>query len=269
MLFFEWIVNLFKIEMKEPAAFGGLHLACLLFVLILTSFLVVRYKDANDSTFRLVIGASFLVMLIFEAAKQVALTLLSGSYPWDIFPFQLCSTPLYVLPLLALLPDCRPRDIFASYTMTYALIGGVAIYLVPSTVFGTGVALNVQTMVHHGLQIVTGVYTAAYYRKRINLAFFLGGVSLFALFYSIANFLNSLFYDVLVSRGAIGAGAHFNMFNLSPRDGFRVPILSGAFDALPPSVFIVGYLFVLTAGAARLIYAEYFLANLNTSKQGE
>jgi hypothetical protein len=269
MLFLSWLVDLFEIKMNEPAVLGGFHIACVLSVLLCTVILCSLFSDASDATYRAVMGSAFLVMLVLEVAKQVALTAEAGEYPWEIFPFQLCSTPLYVLPLLALLPDSTPRDVLAAYTMTYAFIGGLAMYLVPEPILGEGVMLNVQTMVHHGLQIVTGAYTAAYYRSRLGVSFFVGGVSLFALFYSVANLLNSVGYDLLVSRGLLAEGASFNMFNLTPRDGQRMHVLSGVVDSLPPFIFIVGYFFVLTAAAALIICIHYLIFNYRINKEND
>ena len=205
----ELFVNLFYLPnntMEEPSAFGGLHLLCLLLVITASVLACVFFRDASDKTFRLIIGVSFAIMLAFEIWKQIAVStdvvdgVITFSYRWFVFPFQLCSTPLYVLPFLAFLPDSELRDVFAAYTMTFAFVGGIAVFLFPKTVFTTYTALNAQTMVHHGLQITTAAYTASYYRKRLNLRFFLGGACVFTIFFVIANLLNTLGYDYLVAK---------------------------------------------------------------------
>ena len=260
MGFITKMINFVHTEAAEPRAFGILHLLFIFMVIGISVLLCVKLRDASDSTFRTVIGGAFFVMLMLEVLKQifVPMSIIDGEivydYVWGDFPFQLCSTPLYVLPFLSFLPDGRVRDLAASYTMTFALIGGVAVYLTPKTVFSCRVAINVQTMIHHGLQIITGVFTAAYYRHRLNRRFFLGGVSVFAVLFLVANVFNTVGYDFLVSHGFMAEGETFNMFYVSPRADQTTPIFAEIFKSVPPIVFILGYFVVLTLGAALIIY---------------
>ena len=211
-------------------------------------------------------GGAFLLMLVMEIFKQIIspMSVVDGElvyrYAWSDFPFQLCSTPLYVFPLLVFLSDGRLRDVAAAYTMTFSLIGGIAVYLVPKTVFSVRLALNIQTMVHHGLQIVIGIYTAARYRARINRRFFLGGVGLFAGVYAIANLLNTVGYDFFVARGWMNEGDSFNMFFISPRSDQTVPLFNEFLKSLPPAFLAIGY-FLLALTAAWILFVVYRVFN--------
>jgi hypothetical protein len=138
--------------------------------------------------------------------------------------------------------------------MTFGLIGGVAVYLVPKTVFTFRAAINVQTMVHHGIQIVTGVFTALYYKKRITHRFFFGGVALFGVFFAIANVLNTVGYDFFVRMGWMADGAAFNMFYISPYVNNDLPVLSTIYPLVPYPVYLIIYIFGFTLVAA-LVYA--------------
>ena len=254
------IIELVNTETAEPRVLGILHLSFIFAVLCVTVFFCVKLCDVSDATFRRVIGGAFFVMLTLEILKQVfsSMSVSDGEivygYVWSAFPFQLCSTPLYVLPMLAFLPDGKLRDCVASYTMTFALAGGLVTYIFPKTILTGRMIINVQTLIHHGLQIITGVYTAAYYRRKIDRRFFLGGVSVFAVVFAIANFLNTVGYKLFVSLGIMSDGEAFNMFYISPRADQTVPILSDFFNWFHPIVFIAGYFVVLTLSAALLTY---------------
>ena len=254
------IIKLVHTETVEPRAFGILHLSFIFAVLCVTVFFCVKLCDVSDATFRRVIGGAFFVMLTLEILKQVlsSMSVSDGeivySYVWSAFPFQLCSTPIYILPILAFAPDGKLRDCVASYTMTFALAGGLVTYIFPKTILTGRMIINVQTLIHHGLQIITGVYTAAYYRRKIDRRFFLGGVSVFAVVFAIANFLNTVGYKLFVSFGIMADGEAFNMFYISPRADQTVPILSDFFNWFHPIVFIAGYFVVLTLSAALLTY---------------
>ena len=270
MRILERLIEFANIEMEVPAIFSPFHLLPAILVVLFCVVLYLFFRDANDRTFRILIGGMFAVMFLFEVVKQLAVHtslnegVLTFQYNWNSFPFQLCSTPLYVLPFLSFLPDCRIRDFAASYTMTFALVGGIAVYLTPKTVFTVRLVTNIQTMVHHGIQIVTGVFTAIYYRRRINRRFFTDGVLVFSLVFIIANLLNTVGYDMLLANGLIAEGDSFNMFYISPRADQTFPMCNDLLKSFPPIVCIVGYFVIVTAFAfviARFVYDVYRLSH--------
>jgi hypothetical protein len=231
--------------------------------------------DCSERNFRRVTGAMFLVMFALELVKQTLFSMsVEGGrviyqYNWSDFPFQLCSTPLYVLPLLAFLPDGWLRDSAAAYTMTFAFIGGLTTYIVPSSIFTTSVFRNIQTVVHHGIQIVSGVYTASHYRRRLSRRLFLLGTALFSVFYLVANLLNTGGYKLFVALGFFEEGDTFNMFYVSPRADQSTPVFDSLFNLIPPVAFIVLYFVVLTLVSAGIMYAVRKLTELSQRKEAE
>lgn len=268
MRLLERIVDISNIEAEEPIAFGGFHLFCALLAVAISAILCVKLRDRSDRVYRRIICAMFIVMFLFEVYKETILAMSTDTgkivyeYDWNAFPFQLCSTPLYVLPLLAFLPDSPMRDAAAAYTMTFAFIGGVSVFLVPSSVFTPFVFMNVQTMVHHGIQVISGAFTAAHYRRRVDKRFYLLGAGMFSVFFLIANLLNTLGYDLLVRLGAFEEGFQFNMFYISPRPDQTMPVLDNLFDLVSPILFIMLYYLVLLLGAALVCYCVIRLNNL-------
>ena len=268
MGFINKLVVMINTECEIPTALGTFHIVFLLLVICACVLLVAFFKESSDRVYRIIVGSAFLLMLVMEIFKQIIapMSVVDGElvyrYAWSDFPFQLCSTPLYVFPLLVFLSDGRLRDVAAAYTMTFSLIGGIAVYLVPKTVFSVRLALNIQTMVHHGLQIVIGIYTAARYRARINRRFFLDGVGLFAGFYAIANLLNTVGYDFFVARGWMTEGDSFNMFYVSPRADQTIPVLDGFLGSLPPVLYICGYFIVTAIGALILMLLAHYIGKL-------
>lgn len=254
--FITWI----NTEGDIPSAFGILHILFTLSVIAVSILLFLKFRDADDRTFRIIIGVVFGVMLFGELIKQIFMNMsiedgrVIYTYNWSQIPFQLCSTPLYVLPFLSFLPDSRLRDFAASYTMTVGLIGGIAVYLTPKTVFSTRIFTNLHTMIHHGIQIISGVYTAIYYRRRINRRFYTDGICVFALMFIIANLLNTVGYDILVANGLIMEGDSFNMFYVSPRADQATPVLSDLLKSFPPIIYILGYFVFVAIGALIISY---------------
>lgn len=261
MSLLERICNIVNIEIEEPAPYGWLHLLCALVLLLLTVFLCIKIKDASDRAFRTVIIVSWAVMFLLELFKQTLfpLTMQEGAvvynYSWVDFPFQLCSTPIYVLPLLGFLRDGKARDFAASYIMTVGLIGGLAVYFDPETVLVVTMVKSVQSMVHHGIQVLTGILTAVYYRKRITKSFFYRGIVTFSVMFLIANLLNTVGFNILTSSGIMPEDASFNMFYISPNRDQYFPMLGELFSVLHPAVYITGYFLAISAGSALICYA--------------
>lgn len=236
-----------------PVAGGAYHVLCVSAVLIVSFLVCVRLKNCGDKVFRRCVFVMWLSIFLFEIYKQVIFNIhdISGGYVfrynWADLPFQLCSTPLYVLPFLAFLSDRPIRDFAASYTMTFTLIAGVAVYLIPSTVFSSNVILNIHTMLHHGMQIVSGVFVAIWYRKRICFEFYLKGVSVFVIMLAIAVFLNTAFYEYLIETKIISASEEFNMFYISPYQEHVMPVFRDFFAKLSPEdrprIYFIGLSF--------------------------
>ena len=261
----EIIANVMHTAQEVPGFFGGLHFAFFLGVVLTSLALCIYCRDVDEKTFRRIIGIMFLVMLVGEALKQFAypFEIVDGEvvyeYDWTAFPFQLCSTPIYVLPLVAFLPDSKVRDAAAAYLMTYGLTGGIAVYIFPSSVFIEAIFINYQTMIHHGIQIVSGIYIAAYYRRKLGKRFYLGAVSVFAVTYTIALLLNTVFYDILLKIGQIDSEQTFNMFYISPIQGMMLPSLFDFMEQLPPVVYMPGYFVALSFAALLIVLASKYL----------
>ena len=270
----ENIIKWINAEMEGPSSGGNLHILFTIGVVVVSALMVMKLRDADDGTFRILIGVMFGVMLVLEIIKQVFTNMsvvdgeITFSYSWGQLPFQLCSTPLYVLPFLSFLPDCRLRDFAAAYTMTVSLIGGIAVYLTPKTVITARIFSNIQTLIHHGIQIVSGVYTAAYYRRRISRRFYFDGICVFAIMFAIANLLNTIGYDLLVANGLMAEGDCFNMFYISPRQDQPTPVLSDLLKSLPAVIYIAGYFIVVSFGAFLIMYfINYVYKNLDRRRE--
>ena len=233
---FERFIIWINSEGEIPQEYGKLHILFSIGVIALAILLSVRFRNAGDKTFRTLIGVMFAVMLLGEVGKQVFsnMSVVEGeikyTYNWSNLPFQLCSTPIYVMPFLSFMPNSRIRDFAASYIMTVGLTGGIAVYLVPKTVFSAKTFLNIQTMIHHGIQVVAGVFTAVYYRRRINCRFYFDGLAVFAILFLIANLLNTVGYDMLLANGILAEGDEFNMFYISPHTEQSIPVFSDVFE---------------------------------------
>ena len=138
-----------------------------------------------------------------------------------------------------------------AYIATFSLFAGIIVMILPTSVFTGTVFINVQTMVHHGLQVVFGVYMAAYNRRHLNKRFFAWCMIVFAAFAATALILNVTVYPALLEKGLT---EDFNMFYISPYLNNDLPVLSAIYPLVPYPVYLIIYIIGFTSVAA-LVYA--------------
>lgn len=265
MSLLENIIYFLQAEAETPKMYGLFHIVFLVLIIALAVFLsrIVFLRD--DKTYRKIILSFWIIMTLLEVYRELVFSMqvVDGvavwDYAWYQFPFQLCATPLYAFPLITLLPDGAVRDACRSYVATFALFGGIAVMLYPGDVLCSYIGINIQSLVHHGLQLVGGIITAVSIRNKYNLREFAKGVIVFAVFVSVAMALNIGVHAYLVSAGMDDT---FNMFFISPYFDCTLPILSAIYPLVPYPVFLISYIigFSLVAlivfGATRLIISK-------------
>ena len=254
MSFFEKIVMCLQAEMETPALYGAFHIMFALLTIACSAFLIWKFHDADEKTTRRILLGTWIAIAVLEIYKQIVFSMdvsdgvATWSYTWYAFPFQFCSSPLYVLPFAALLKEGRAKDATMSFLSTFALFGGLVVMIYPGDVFIGMIGINIQTMVHHGSQVVIGLFLAARNRHRFSFKFFLMGIIPFAILSAIAMGLNEVVHVFLTNKGLTDT---FNMFFISRHHDCTLPVLSSIAPKLPYPAFLMVYLlgFVLAAGA--------------------
>lgn len=255
--FESFVYNVLQARMERPGLYGTWHIVSILLTIALTVCMVRFFRDAKDGTMRTIMLIGWIVMVTFEVAKQINGAMdydghtVTWAYEWRWFPFQFCSTPMYTFPLVFLLKDCKFRRAIMAYISTFSLFAGIIVMILPTSVFTSDIVINIQTMVHHGLQVVFGVYMAAYNRHHLNKRFFAWCMIVFAAFASVALILDVTVYPVLIEKGL---ATDFNMFYISPYINSDLPVLSAIYPKVSYPVYLIIYVFGFTLVAA-LVYA--------------
>lgn len=236
---FEQIVSLFSGSMSEPTLYGWFHFLCLIIVLILCILAVSNRQKVTEKSLRLTLGVTGAIMLAFEIYKQIVFAYTPETdvweYSWSAFPFQFCSTPMYVMLLAALVKDGKFRDGLLAFLATYSLVAGGGVMLYPVTVFTETIGINIQTMLHHGAMVVIAVYLLS--SGLIKFEFNTILKSAFPVFITLVGMaitMNFLF-------DKFGDGSDFNMFYIAPGKDFLLPILEKIFSGLPHFVYLFSY----------------------------
>ncbi len=263
---FERILYLLQADMETPVSYGVWHICFLLLTVAASAFAVWRFRDASEKAMRRVLLAIWMVLVALEVYKQLVYSLsvsdqtASWSYQWYAFPFQFCSTPLYVLPFAIFPRSERVRSAVMSFLATFSLFGGLAVMAYPGDVFISMIGINIQTMVHHGSQLVLGALMVAWNRRSMGKVFFARGVTVFAILATVAMLLN---VGVHVALAAAGMGdTTFNMFFISPYHPCTLPVLSAIYPLVPYPFFLGLYLFGFSAVAGIVFALEKGILHL-------
>ena len=253
--------------MQIPTSFGWFHLMFVGITVLLTVFLCLKFRDCDDKIFRRIVLITWIVIVVLEVLKQLVFAFeydgytVTWKYQWYIFPYQLCDTPTYVLPLIAFIKEGKFRNALMSYLAFFAMFGGLVVFIYPNNVFASTTLINFQTMIHHGSQIAMGVFFAVRNRRNFNLGFFLKAIPVFAALVSVAIILNESMYGYVSTNAP---GDVFNVFYISRHFPCTLPILSEVYKAVPYPVFCLIYIL----GFALVAFVVYNIEKLIISLVG-
>ncbi len=270
MSFMEWFVQFIEMiqrEMTEPLPFGSWHLISLCCVVAVLAALILLFRRAKDRTMRLIVFLGWIIIVLLEICKQLSLSVImvdgvpTWDYCWSAFPFQFCSSPLYVLPFVFLLKDCAVRRAFIAFLSTFSLLAGLIVMVYPNTVFSVNTSINIQTMVHHGLQIVLGIYLFVYSHRHMRWRTLLGATTIFLAFFMTAIALNEQVHEYLLKNDL---SFTFNMFFISPYyySDCELPIVTFLRQFFSYRDYLALYAVAFSIGAAIVFSAEKGICRL-------
>lgn len=232
------ILEFLNSEMTTPVAYTGLetswfHYLSLILTAIVFYFLLKMFKKGDIPKIKKTILILGIVMLLLEVYKQIIFTYQENHYQWYAFPFQFCSTPMYLYIILGFTKNKKIASYLVAFLATYGTFAGVAVMLYPSSVFVPTIGINIQTMVHHGLIAAVGL-ALLLTSVPINYKTLLKGMSVFVILVTIAYMMNILF-NVFIDT------ATFNMFFINPKYGTEIPVLSMIEPNVPHFIFLIVY----------------------------
>lgn len=163
----------------------------------------------------------FLFLSVFLPASELIKQLLlyftnDRSYQWWYFPFQLCSMPLYLLPVWYVLSSAERQTAgsffrhaahtLAVFLMDFGLLGGIAVFVDQSGMQYELPILTFHSYLWHFLMIFLALYLFLTGNYQLRIRDFVPPGILFLVLTGIATGFNILFHP----KGSI------NMFYISP-----------------------------------------------------
>ncbi len=270
MNFFEKLLYGLEAEMPWPPMFGWFHLTALVLVALATVFVALRYKYATDKQMRIILLSLGLLCLGFETYKQLIFSFswdtvnqeAIWSFQWYAFPFHFCSMPMYLAPIAALLKKGKVQQAILNFLATFGLFGGLAVMIYAEPVFIPTIGINIQTMVHHGSQVVMGIFLLSSHRAEFKWKAMVGASIVFIIPLMIAIGMNYAFFAI---KGY--AAGEFNMFWISPYFTTQIPILGSIKPLVPYPVFVMIYILGFVLLASFVLMSAIGLSKIKPSKK--
>ena len=158
----EFIFRVMDLKITTPTWFGWFHILWLLITVGITVLLCLLYKKGYIKNVAAVVFFTAVGVMALEVYKQLQYSLdydgaLHFDYQWYIFPWQFCTTPMYV-GFAAALSRGKLQKHLCAYLATFATFAGLCVMIYPGDVFTSSVWINIQSMICHSSMIVIGVF---------------------------------------------------------------------------------------------------------------
>lgn len=146
--------------MEKPAAYGLFHILMTLGLLGITVLAAWLLRNTNEKQNRVVLGTVGGFLLLTEVYK-IAFHMTVDPYGWHfwgVFPFQLCSVPMYLSLICAFVKNRRFNSWLYECMFAVNMFGGIMAFLEPSGIQHEYVTLTLHAYIWHMMLIFLGLY---------------------------------------------------------------------------------------------------------------
>ncbi len=161
--FVQWldaVISATAWEIETPKSYGAFHILFTLIGFGLCFLCAWWLRKADEKTNRRLLLGIGIFLVVCEVYKQLfySLYMAENTYVWWIFPFQLCSVPMYLCILAPLLKPGKLQTGMYNFMMMYNLVGGAIAFAEPSGLMHPYVTLTAHALIWHMLIVFIGLY---------------------------------------------------------------------------------------------------------------
>ncbi|MBQ7884993.1 MAG: YwaF family protein [Clostridia bacterium] len=236
------------IPMDKPQSYGAFHLIFFIVGLAVSILIAWLLRKTNEKQNKIVLGFVGAFLIIAEVLKQLFYYYIIGNetYQWWIFPFQLCSVPMYLCLISLFLPECKFRECLFEFMFSINMFGGFIAFLEPSGLNHPWLFLTLHAYIWHMLLIFLGLYL--YFSKRVcnTKKGYLKAIATFIVLAGVAQIIN-----ITLNKPGL------NMFYISPYVQSPLAVFSMFWEKLGWLPNMLLYLLAITIASAVVYYIFY------------
>lgn len=255
--FFNWTAW----RMERPQSYGAFHLISTAILLAITILGVYLLRKTNDKQNRIVLGVTGGLLILFEIYKVLFHVFLDpygwGGF-WGVFPFQLCSLPMYLCVVCAFCKNEKVNSWLYECIFAVNLIGGFMAFVEPSGINHDYWTLTLHAYIWHMSLVFIALYLYVTNRVCNNKKDYYKGISVFALSCLVAQLFNVIFREYRV-----------NCYYISPFMQSSLIIFKDVWANFGWFANMIFYLISISFGSALIYYLGYFLRKLKLKNKNE
>lgn len=270
MHFLGKLINVLDKDMNTPEMYGWFHLLFVVLTVVTAITLYKAWKKPKEKTVRTIILIFSLLSILLEIYKQFNYTfsydgnVITADYQWYAFPFQFCSTPMYIGLFAALVKNQKIHKALCNYLATFSLFGGLCVMVYPAQVFIGTIGINIQTMICHGSMVVLGIYLLCSGYIELKHKTILPAIAVFAV--------------IIVSAIAMNETAHitglleresFNMLYISPYCEPSLPVYSLVQQVVPYPFCLIIYIASFSLAAYIMLLIAIGINSINNKTKNK
>lgn len=217
--FWTWldgVISATSWTMTPPKAYGAFHLLFTFFGVAACLLFAWKLRKLGEKGNRILLVGVGVFLILTEVYKQLFYYFYIGnnSYQWWIFPFQMCSVPMYLCVLAPLLKPGKLQKSMYSFMMIYNLLGGAIAFIEPSGIIHSYWTLTLHAFIWHMTLVFVGVYLIFSNRGGRTMKDYRWATLQFLGLCVIAFCINLIFWEP--------SGGTINMFFIGPKNSSLV-----------------------------------------------
>lgn len=266
MVILETILAILDARMEIPTLYGWFHILALVLTVAACVLLCRRYQGCSPDKIIKMVRIVTLVVIGFEIYKQINFTFggadgIRCDYMWYAFPFQFCSTPMYIGLLAGFTRKGRIHEAACAYLASFSVFAGLSVMVYPASVFVDVIGINIQTMFCHGSMIVVGAFLLATGYVKADFSSLRKAMPVFLVCVCIAAVMNEVAY-----RTGLLETETFDMFFISPYGEPSLPVYSLVQAVVPFPLSLVIYVAGFSIAAYLVLLAAKGIMTLAMPK---
>lgn len=245
MEFLRW--SAYKLS-EAPKSYGWLHLFFVVVMIAVTILMICKIKKVDNNKLDKIILGFGIMLLVIETYKQLVYTLVlsdDGSYQWYAFPFQFCSSPMYVCLIVPLVKNVKVKEALYGYLAFFGTIAGIAVMAYPGDILVDVLSISLHSLIWHSSMVVLGIFIITKRNYGVKIKEVIPSLFVFYAFVVIAQILNITFYHGFIKD----LGDTFNMFFISPYFESTLPVFSIFYQEFGWIVCFILYLIGFSLGS--------------------
>ena len=248
----EDFIHFLQGRMEEPEVISWFHFIALIPIIALAILIPLFFRNTEEKTYKRILFIFWIALIILEIFKQLIKSFYYGnpSY-WEYsirdFPFSVCSMVYYFIPIILFdKKEKHPKivDAATGYLCLICLTAGIVVCIYTKMATSTLIFINIQTFIHHGSQVVLGVFIYVWNRKNVTIKTVYRSLIAFAITAVIAIIINVAFYPRFI-----------NMFFINPTRITNLPVGNIVQEKAGYPVYLIAFLTVI----ALMTFLTYFV----------